>query len=343
MSARQEIVPVFVPHLGCPHDCVFCNQRRISGRQEPATAETVHTAIAQAAALPRTGAKRQLAFYGGSFTAVPAVRQEALLTAAQRGIADGVIDSLRLSTRPDAVDEETLERLRRYGVETVELGAQSMDDEVLRLSGRGHTAADVERAARLVKEAGFQLVLQMMTGLPGDTDEKSLRTAERLIALRPDGVRIYPTVIVRDTALYDLWQAGQYREHTVEDAVRVCARLVPLFEAAGVPVIRLGLNPTEELSGGAAVGGAYHPALGELVKSRIWRERAASLLSGTSPGSRVTLRVPPARLSQALGQHRENVAALREAFSLGELRILPDAAADELTAEIEAPEDFAET
>ena len=338
MSAREQIIPVFVPHLGCPHDCVFCNQRRIAGQTEPATAETVHTAIAQAAALPCTGAKRQLAFYGGSFTAIPPAQQEALLCAAREGIAAGVINSIRLSTRPDAVEETTLRRLTAYGVETVELGAQSMDDEVLHRSGRGHTAADVKRAARLVKAAGLKLVLQMMTGLPGDTEEKSLRTAQELIALRPDGARIYPTVIVRDTALYELWRAGRYREHTVEDAVRVCARLLPLFEAAGIPVIRLGLNPTEELSSGAAVGGAYHPALGELVKSRIRLERMRALLAGVEPGSTVTLRVHPAKLSQTLGQHRENVKTLCAELQLRELRILPEAEGeDELRAEITAP------
>ena len=338
MSAREQIIPVFVPHLGCPHDCVFCNQRRISGREEPASAETVHTAIAQAAALPRTGAKRQLAFYGGSFTAIPPAQQEALLAAARQEIEAGRIDSVRLSTRPDAVYETVLERLKTYGVGTVELGAQSMDDEVLRLSGRGHTAADVERAARLVKAAGFRLILQMMTGLPGDTEEKCLRTAGRLIALRPDGVRIYPTVSVRDTALCELWKVGKYREHTVEDAVRVCARLLPLFEAAGIPVIRLGLNPTEELSKGGAVGGAYHPALGELVKSRIWLERARALLAGTEPGGSVTLRVHPTRLSQMLGQRRENVDALCREFDLSGLRVLPEGAGEgELLAEIAPP------
>ena len=321
MSARETIIPVFVPHLGCPHDCVFCNQRRISGRQEPATPDSVHTAIAQAAALPSTGAKRQLAFYGGSFTAIPLAQQEALLAAAEEEIRAGRIDSIRLSTRPDAIDEAALKRLCSYGVETIELGAQSMDDEVLRLSGRGHTAEDVERAARLVKEAGFRLILQMMTGLPGDTDEKSLRTAEKLIALRPEGVRIYPTVIVRDTALYELWQAGKYREHTVEDAVRVCARLLPLFEAAGIPVIRLGLNPTEELSAGAAAGGAYHPALGELVKSRILREKAAALLEGVAQGSRVIVTVGKGKTSQMTGQHRQNIEVLCARFALASLRV----------------------
>lgn len=330
MSARESIIPVFVPHLGCPNDCVFCNQRRISGSTVPAAAADVDKAIEQAAALPRTGAKRQLAFYGGSFTAIPVPQQTALLAAAKRHLDAGEIDAVRLSTRPDAIDAAVLARLREYGVETIELGAQSMCDEVLALSGRGHTAADVENASRMIRAAGFRLILQMMTGLPGDTPERCVDTARRIIALAPDGVRIYPTVIVRDTALYDLWQAGRYREHTVEDAVEYCARIVPLFESAGIPIIRLGLNPTEELSGGAAAGGAYHPALGELVRSRIMRERAETLLAGANiaPGSAVTLGVSAAKLSQMIGQHRRNVDWLAARFRIKSLKIRPAALND---------------
>ena len=326
MSARASILPVFVPHLGCPHACVFCNQRRITGQLRPADAETVRKLIQDAAALPRTGAKRQLAFYGGSFTAIPAAQQEELLQAAHEALERGEIDSIRLSTRPDAIDGTVLERLRRYGVETIELGAQSLDDEVLCRSGRGHTAADVKRASEMIKAAGFHLILQMMTGLPGDTPGRCVETARRIIRLQPDGVRIYPTVIVKDTALCELWRSGQYREHTVEDAVSVCARIVPLFEQAGIPVIRLGLNPTEELSGGDAVAGAYHPALGELVKSRILLNRARKLLDGVPAGSRVTLGIGAPRLSQLIGQRKVNVLTLRQEFSFAELQVqaLPD-------------------
>lgn len=323
MSARESIIPVFVPHLGCPNDCVFCNQRRISGQTRPATAQTVREAIENAAALPQTGAKRQLAFYGGSFTAIPVKEQTSLLEAAKAHLDRGDIASVRLSTRPDAIDGEVLARLKKYGVETIELGAQSMDEEVLRLSGRGHTAEDVENASRQIQAAGFQLILQMMTGLPGDSEEKSLETAGRIISLRPDGVRIYPTVIVRDTALFDLWKAGRYQEHSVEDAVRVCAKILPLFEKAGIPVIRLGLNPTEDLSAGEAAGGAYHPALGELVKSRILYEKARALLRDTEPGSVVVLGVTPGRVSQMVGQHRANVTALCGEFGLAGLKVRP--------------------
>ena len=321
MSARESIIPVFVPHLGCPHACVFCNQRRISGSERPATAEDVICAVEKAAALPYPGAKRQLAFYGGSFTAIPAARQLSLLRAAREELERGNIQSIRLSTRPDAIDDEVLNRLERYGVETIELGAQSMDEEVLRLSGRGHSAQDVERAARLIKARGFRLILQMMTGLPGATMESDLSTAKQLAALGPDGVRIYPTVIVRDTALYDLWQAGKYQEHTVEDAVETCARLLPVFEEADIPVIRLGLNPTEELSAGAAAGGAYHPALGELVQSRLMLQEARKILQDVPPHSAVTLAVARGKTSQMTGQHRKNVETLCREFGLRSLKI----------------------
>ncbi len=320
MTARNSIIPVFVPHLGCPNDCVFCNQRRISGEKEAANADTVVKAIESAAALPETGAKRQLAFYGGSFTAIPVHMQEELLSAASPYLENGTISSIRLSTRPDAIDETVLKRLAHYGVTTVELGAQSMCDEVLSLSGRGHDSKAVEDASKLIKAKGFELVLQMMTGLPGDSEERSIETAQRMIALKPDAVRIYPTVIVRDTALYDLWQTGHYEEHTVEKAVSVCAKLVPMFEEANIKIIRLGLNPTEELSGGAAAGGAYHPALGELVYSRIMRNKAYELLKCIKSDS-VTLKVNPSDVSKLIGQHRCNILWLKTELSLKEIKV----------------------
>lgn len=321
MKAKNSIIPVFVPHLGCPNDCVFCNQRRISGHMSPAGAETVRNAIENAAALTPPGTKRQLAFYGGSFTAIPAGQQLELFEAARPYLEDGTISSIRLSTRPDAVDGAVLARLKRYGVTTVELGAQSMCDEVLKLSGRGHTASDVENSSRLIKAAGFELILQMMTGLPGDTDERSIETARRIIALRPDGVRIYPTVIVRDTALYDLWKAGRYAEHTVEDAVRVCAKLTAMFDEANIPIIRMGLNPTEDLSGGDAAGGAYHPALGELVRSRMMLDKARLILKDAPPESSVILGVNRSDVSKMAGQHRCNINTLKTELRLSSVKI----------------------
>ena len=174
----------------------------------------------------------------------------------------------------------------------------------------------------MVKQAGFELILQMMTGLPGDTDESCVETAKKIIALRPDGVRIYPTVIVRDTELYDMWKAGTYKEHTVSDAVRVCAKITKLFDEAGIPIIRMGLNPTEDLSGGDAVGGAYHPALGELVRSRMMFDKAVKLLDGVEPDKRVVLGVNKSDVSKMIGQHRCNAEALKSQFKLKSIKIM---------------------
>lgn len=324
LSDVRSIIPVFVPHLGCPNDCVFCNQRRISGAMESATPETVREAVEYAARATERKRPRQLAFYGGSFTAIPAAEQESLLSAAYEYIQSGEIDSIRLSTRPDAIDGAVLSRLKRYGVKTVELGAQSLDDEVLKLSGRGHTAQDVESAAAAVKNAGFELVIQMMTGLPGDTKEKSVATAKKIIAMNPDGVRIYPTVIVKDTALFDLWKAGRYSEHTVDEAVDWCSDILPLFETAGITVIRLGLNPTDELSSGTAAGGAYHPSLGELVRSEVIYKDIAFRLSqmGNTEGKILRISVPAGMVSKVIGQKKRNKLKLLENFGLSDVEVI---------------------
>lgn len=320
MNPRRRIIPIFVPHLGCPNQCVFCDQKRISGSLFPACGDTVRHTLD---ALNGTG--YELAFYGGSFTAIETERQKELLSAAEPYRASGLISSIRVSTRPDAIDAEVLARLHRYGVETIELGAQSMTEDVLRRSGRGHSALDTQRAAALIKKAGFQLILQLMTGLPGESRQSALISAQRLAALGPDGVRLYPTVILRGTALEELWRRGEYKEHTVEDAVECCADILPVFEAAHIPVIRLGLNPTEELSGGAVAGGAYHPALGELVKSRIWLRRMREALRDIEEMVNIIIFVPPEALSQAIGQKRQNLLALMEEYRLQSLKIRPDA------------------
>ncbi len=321
MIPKRRIVPVFVPHLGCPNDCVFCNQRRISGSQTPATAETVREAIIESRKYIPAGTERELAFYGGSFTAIPAQEQEQLLRSALPFLRSGEISALRVSTRPDCVDEERAQRLKDYGVRTVELGVQSMCDDVLILSNRGHTAKDAENAVAVLKRFGFNIMLQMMTGLPGDTPEKSLYTAKKLCELEPDGVRIYPTVVIKDTRLYDMWKSGEYAEHTVAQAVSLCADLMDVFDAAGIPVIRLGLNPTDELSGGAAAAGAYHPALGELVASERYFRRISALLGDDCRGADVTIGVAKGQVSAAVGMRRANIERLIRECGVGSVKI----------------------
>ena len=319
MSPKRRIIPVFVPNAGCVHMCVFCDQRRISGVLASASADDVRNA---ADSLAGADSPAELAFYGGSFTAAPVEYQEELLMAAQPFLAQCPSRSIRVSTRPDCIDEPIVDRLKRYGVETIELGAQSMSDDVLFASRRGHTSADTARAAGIIKRAGLSLILQMMTGLPGDTREKSLYTVRRFIELKPAGVRIYPTVVVRGTELFDMWQSGRYSEHTVEEAVELCAEICAMLNKADIPIIRLGLNPTEALSAGDAAAGAYHPAFGELVYSKIYYNEAEALLRDIPTGSNITITVPKGRTSVMIGQKRRNIIKLTKMFALKDIRVI---------------------
>ena len=317
MTPRRRIVPVFVPHLGCPHQCVFCDQRTISGQTGPADPETVQEALRSAQAV---SAWAELAFYGGSFTAVSPEVQTALLEAAQPFRGMGFLVSIRVSTRPDCIDGAVLDRLSAYGVETVELGAQSMSDRVLDASGRGHRAEDTVRACRLLRERGFRIVLQMMTGLPGSDPEEDLRTAQRLADLRPDGVRIYPTLVLRGTALAEMLERGEYRARTTEEAVETCAPIVRLFREREIPILRLGLHPSRELEE-KLLAGPYHPALGELVYSRLYRDEAERLLKRQeSLPEDLTLLVDPGSLSKMTGRGKENLLWLRDRFRLRQVR-----------------------
>lgn len=316
---KRRIIPLFIPHEGCPNRCVFCDQGKISGANTSVTPDQVRDEIEKS--LPRAGWGCELAFYGGSFTAMAESTQRELLAAAAPYRESGAIGSIRLSTRPDAIDEGRCRLLKEFGVTTVELGCQSMDETVLALSQRGHSPEDTVRAVECLRRFGFSVVLQMMTGLPGDTGAESTATAERLIALKPDGVRIYPTVVLRGTELERMMQAGIYRPQSVEAAVELCAGLYERFLAADIPVIRLGLNPTEDLSGGEAVAGAYHPAMGELVLSEVYLRRARRLFAETTSGQRVVLAVHPSRVSVMVGQKRRNLRALQEEFSLKQIKV----------------------
>lgn len=307
---RNRIIPIFVPHAGCPHQCVFCDQRRIAGAGTPLRPDAVIQAIEEG--LCRSGDGAEVAFYGGSFTAIPEVQQESLLAAVQPYLSAGQISSIRLSTRPDAIDTSVLQRLRHFGVKTVELGSQSMDDNVLRICERGHSAADTIHAVTLLKEDGFRVILQMMPGLPGSGERSDLFTAEQFLALRPDGVRIYPTVVVRGTPLHTFFLYGSYQPLTTDQAVKLCAVLFRMFHHAGIPVLRMGLQPSEALKQ-SVVAGPYHPAFGELVKSRILYEDACALLDQTKSKA-VTILVRKDFVSAMVGQGRGNFLSLRQRY-----------------------------
>ncbi len=289
------------------------------------TPEKARHILTQALSVLPEGSAPQAAFYGGSFTAIPVDEQEALLEVTDSFLHTGQLSSVRLSTRPDAIDIPTLERLRRHGVSVIELGAQSMDNEVLRRAARGHTAEDTVRASRLVRAAGFSLVLQTMAGLPGDTRETVCRTAQRIAALQPDGVRIYPVAVLPDTELYDLWRAGAYTPLDVETAAVWCADMLDVFRRANIPVLRIGLNPTEELSCTVAAG-AYHPAMGELVWNELWYRRLRARLERQKDG---ILMVPARELSRAIGQKRRNVLRLQREFPERDIRICAEKQEDE--------------
>ena len=315
MTEKHANVALFVPHLGCPHDCRFCDQRTIAGVTTPTTPADVTAACERALATLGEHVTAQIAFFGGSFTAIPREQMTALLKAAQPFLQTGRFDGIRISTRPDAVDDEVLAVLTSYGVTAVELGAQSMDDCVLRAVNRGHTAADTVRAATLIKSHGLSLGLQMMTGLPCDTDEGAFATAKALAALRPDTIRIYPTVVLRGTALAEDFRAGRYQPPTLEQTVTLCARLLTFFEREQrIPVIRLGLHDGENLQSNM-LGGGYHPALRELCEGQMYVNTALSVLTHMGPEAtkrEVLLRVHPKALSKMIGQNKRNIAHLKD-------------------------------
>ena len=316
----SAIIPVFIPHVGCPHDCVFCNQKKIAGALSAPTGEEVRKIIENA--LVYSGDMPQVAFYGGSFTAIDRPLMLEYLESAKAFLDRGEISSVRLSTRPDCINEEILDILREYGVETIELGCQSMVESVLLASGRGHTAEDVRRAGRLIKNRGFKLILQMMTHLPSSDDEKDLKTARELCALCPDGVRVYPTVVVRDTALEVLWRRGEYTAATPEAAAELGGAILEIFEEKNIPIIRFGLNPTDDLSSGEALAGAYHSALGEMAMSeKLLRICERKLEGALTEGKYLLIGVNPKRVSAMSGQKKANKKKLKEKYGFSNVAV----------------------
>lgn len=307
---KHASIAFFIPHLGCPHTCAFCNQREISGVSHIPTSEEIkEICLRETAALGGKNRTRRvtIAFFGGSFTAVDRALMLRLLGDAYEFVRAGLVDGIRISTRPDAIDREVLEILRAHGVTNIELGAQSLDDGVLGASLRGHTADDVRRAAELVKEFGFSLGLQMMLGLPGDTEQKALATARSITALAPREVRIYPTVVLPGTKLADMYTHGQYNPPDLDRAVELTAKILPIFRRAGIDVIKVGLHAEKGVEQNR-LAGAYHPAFRELCESRMMFDDILRRLDKNPRENRLlTLGIRPQNRSKLVGQKKANL------------------------------------
>ena len=299
---KKYNVSIFVPHEGCPNNCSFCNQKSISGKSTLPSEQDVISAceIAKRTAPSDEG---EIAFFGGSFTAIEREYMLRLLESAYPFVREGFFRGIRISTRPDCIDREICEILRSYGVTSVELGCQSMCDDVLVKNLRGHTSHDIENAVSLLREYGFEVGLQMMTGLWGSSFEKDMETAEKIIALKPDTVRIYPTVVLENTLLEKKYKSGEYEVMSLDETVELVAELLLMFEENNITVIRTGLHSGGNVEEGY-IAGAYHPAFKELCESRIYLKKIKEQIKNLS-GS-IVIKVPKGSLSQAIGQKKAN-------------------------------------
>lgn len=310
---KHKNLSIFVPHEGCPNQCSFCDQKKISGTQNPPSPRYVSQLCDEFLPIDsEKGKNYEIAFFGGSFTAINREYMLALLQAAYPFVKEGRAYGIRVSTRPDAISREILDILKAYGVTAIELGAQSMQDEVLKVNLRGHTAEDVVNSSKLIKEYGFSLGLQMMPGLYGQKDymEYAVDTAEKFIEIKPDTVRIYPTLILKDTLLENLYQEGMYTPLTVEQAVEICAVLVKMFNRANIKIIKLGLHADTGMEK-SLVAGPYHPALKELVQSFMFLERMKEDFSKLEKGH-YTIAVNGKKRSQLTGQKKSNLSRLEK-------------------------------
>jgi len=321
-SVKNLIVPVFITHRGCPHQCVFCNQEKITGLVHVPTLDEVREYLSKH--LSHDTPHAVIAFYGGSFTGLPEPEQEGYLAAAGDFVARGFASGIRLSTRPDYMDTGKATFLKRHGVKVVELGVQSMDDAVLKASGRGHAGADVHRASGAIRAAGLELGIQLMAGLPTDTPEIFHDSVEAVISIRPDFVRIYPTLVVKNSPLETLWRRGEYVPLGLDEAVSLCADAVKRFRAEGIRVVRLGLQPSRELEDGL-LAGPYHPAFGHLVDSLIALERMKAAINDAAPGlTEAVFVVNPSELSVYKGIKGENIEKLRACREGLSIAVRPD-------------------
>lgn len=291
-------IPIFIPHAGCKNDCAFCNQKSITGQNVPPSfEETEH--IIEENLKTLSNHDNKIAFFGGSFTGIGNDLMEGYLKIAYRYVKEGKVGGIRLSTRPDYIDDEILDILEKYSVTNIELGAQSLDDDVLKAVGRGHSAKQVEDAVEKIRARGIGLGLQMMVGLPEDSYEKSINTAKKIVACKAEETRIYPTVIIKNTRLAALYENGEYKPMSFDECVDTAADCYSIFFDNNVKVLRIGLQNSKELKE-SAVGGFYHDALGEIVYSRVVRRNAEKEKNAVIEYNRRFL-------SKVLGQKRENI------------------------------------
>jgi len=292
-----RIYPVFIPHAGCPHRCLFCAQDRSTSQSVVADFKSVEGFLEEALPLKGDG---EIAFYGGTFSLLPSIQQDQYLTMATRFVASGQVAGIRISTRPDALDDRCIARLRAFGVTTVEIGCQSFSDSVLKAAGRGHAAAESISAVRRCLNAGLQVGVQLMPGLPGGDAAEALQSLQQALELRPTFVRIYPTLVIDGTELADLWKSGVYQVWTLDETVDLCADMLRLCRQVEMPVIRLGLQADPQLDDNL-LAGPYHPAFGQLVRSRLWRR---ALGHAGLRGKQFC--VNPHDLSDVMGHRNEN-------------------------------------
>ena len=303
----MAILPIFIPHAGCPHQCVFCNQKTISG-QKNAAESGAREQIARWLQWLRPSLENEAAFYGGSFTALDSDLQERLLLLTDELIERGIIGSVRLSTRPDYIDDKKLELLRKHNVRLVELGVQSLDDRVLEAAGRGHTAADVVQAMKRLRAYDFKTGLQLMVGMPLQSFSSLQDTVAQVIKLQPDIARIYPLLVIKGTPLAESWAKGEFQPLSLEEAVRQSAWVYDELMTNGIKVIRVGLQPDDELcASGNILAGPFHPSMGELVQSFLLRERLTDKLLAVKGAKRIVISCPAKMESKLRGMKNSNI------------------------------------
>lgn len=298
-------ISVFIPHAGCPNMCSFCNQNKISGAEKAPSADEVYQICKNQFENMPDRTNTEIAFFGGSFTAIPHDYMVSLLECVQPFICNGGFDGIRISTRPDCIDENILNILKKYGVKAIELGCQSLCNDVLEMNNRGHNAEIVEVSSKLIRKYGFELGLQMMTGLYGSDYEKDIETAEIICRIKPDTVRIYPTVILEHTKLADLYKSGEYKTQSMDYMVDLCSEIMQMFNKCGIKIIKCGLHASETVEEDM-VGGYYHPAFRELCESRIFRNAFFNALENIENKDFI-IYVSDKNISRAIGQKRSNI------------------------------------